>query len=345
VTTTKAPATTNGARSLEAWATEAEAAAGIARALAQTAFLPDSLKIYRDQQRTKLDLDATVAQAAAALLTGQELGLSPMAALRSIDVIPPGSGSPALRAAALRALVQHHGHDIWVTESTDTRAVVRGLRAGTDIVQESVWTIDRAKRMRLRGFNSPDGAWQRMPKNQLVARATAECARLIAADVLLGLPYVVEEILDEPDADGDGSSAESGAPMNARPGASARRRRRPAAALSPVSATPADQSGGGALPESPPITGSQRARLWAGLKRIGLTDKDQALETISRWVGRHVTSSNDLTSAEASLALDAIQGEEDTRAAREQTAVSGSESESERLAGPGEGDDPGSGDA
>src|SRR5215471_11428155 len=162
---------TSTGTSLEAWAAEAEAAAGIARALATTAFLPDSLKVYRDERRTQLDLDATVAQAAAALLTGQELGLSPMASLRSIDVIPPGSGSPALRAAALRALVQQHGHDIWVHESSDTRAVVRGIRNGTEIVQECVWTIDRAKRMRLRGFNSPDGNWQRMPKNQLVARA------------------------------------------------------------------------------------------------------------------------------------------------------------------------------
>ena len=238
--------TTPGA-SLAAWAVEAEAAAGIARALAGTAFLPDSLRIYDGKHN--LDLEATIAQAAAALLTGQELGLGPMASLRSIDVIPPGSGSPALRAAALRALVQHRGHDIWLHESSETRATVRGIRAGTEIVQESVWTIDRARRMKLRGFNSPDGNWQRMPQNQLVARATAECARLIASDVLLGLPYIVEEMLDAQDADGVAPSAESGAALTASPGASPRRRspRRPAALLS-------------AVPQPPTAAGRRRAR-------------------------------------------------------------------------------------
>ena len=147
-------------RSLSAWAAEAEAAAGIARALAGTAFVPDSLKVYGE--RRDLDLDATVAQVAAALLTGQELGFSPMASLRSIDIIPPGSGSPALRAAALRGLLQSKGHDIWVVESTDTRAVVRGRRAGSEIVQESIWTIDRARKMELRGFGQ-GGNYRRMP--------------------------------------------------------------------------------------------------------------------------------------------------------------------------------------
>ena len=335
---------TSTGTSLEAWAAEAEAAAGIARALATTAFLPDSLKVYRDERRTQLDLDATVAQAAAALLTGQELGLSPMASLRSIDVIPPGSGSPALRAAALRALVQQHGHDIWVQESTDTRAVVRGIRKGAEVVQECVWTIDRAKRMRLRGFNSPEGNWQRMPKNQLVARATAECARLIASDVLLGLPYIVEEIQDTQDAEDGGSSAESGAAMNARPGASPRRRKPPAAALPSSSSPPHDGAAGGGGDTPPPITASQRARMWAGLKRIGLVEKDEALDALSEWIDRRVTSSNDLTGAEASLVLDAIQAEEDRRAAAEQLAARGSESDAERAHEQAEGSQEGGGD-
>jgi len=323
-------ATTDEPGSLVAWAAEAEAAAGIARALATTAFLPDSLKVYRDPKRTNLDLDATVSQAAAALLTGQELGLSPMASLRSIDVIPPGSGSPALRAAALRGLVQHHGHDIWIVESTQTRAVVRGVRAGTDIVQESVWTLDRAKRLRVRGYADPNGSWQRQPGVMLVARATAEVARWIASDVLLGLPYIAEEIGDE-NGTGDGEPvAEGDATTNHRPGVRARRQSstarprrrspgaRPGGALALPSAT---ERTGEQAPTGPPISGSQRARLWAGLKRLGLTDRDQALEAISEWIGRSVSSSNDLTGAEAGVALTAIQNEQDRRAAAEQDAA------------------------
>jgi hypothetical protein len=318
--------------SLVAWAAEAEAAAGIARALATTAFLPDSLKVYADAKRTQLDLDATVAQAAAALLTGQELGLSPMASLRSIDVIPPGSGSPALRAAALRGLVQHHGHDIWIVESTQTRAVVRGVRAGTDIVQESVWTLDRAKRLRVRGYADPNGSWQRQPGVMLVARATAEVARWIASDVLLGLPYIAEEIGDESGA-GDEPVPEGDASANHSPGARPRRRAtragrspaRPGGALALPVANP--ETTGESAPAGPPITGSQRARLWAGLKRLGLTDRDEALDAISRWIGRGVTSSNDLTTAEASVALEAIQGEQDRRTVAEQDAADRADAE------------------
>jgi hypothetical protein len=34
------------------------------------------------------------------------------------------------------------------------------------------------------------------PRNMLIARATAEVARLIAADAILGIPYVTEELED-----------------------------------------------------------------------------------------------------------------------------------------------------
>lgn len=315
-------------RSLVSWGAEAEAAAGIARALAGTAFIPDSLKVRDD--RNQLDFDATVAQVAAALLTGQELGMSPMASLRSIDVIPPGSGSPALRAAALRGLIQQHGHEIWVVEATSTRAVVRGIRAGSGITQESIWTIDRARKMGLRGFNDPKGSWQRQPSAMLVARATAETARWIASDVILGLPYISEELQDQdPDEPIDG-----GVVMPPQPPAEPRRRTRRRSSTAPAAdataspsppQAPIPESGdrqgeddqGQPAAESPKIKPKQRAALWAGLKRMGLTGRDEALAAVSGWVGREVASSNDLTEAEASTALGALSAEEDRRAARE----------------------------
>jgi hypothetical protein len=36
------------------------------------------------------------------------------------------------------------------------------------------------------------------PANMLVARATAEVCRWIAADAIMGMPYAAEEIADEP---------------------------------------------------------------------------------------------------------------------------------------------------
>lgn len=184
------------ASDLIAWAHAASQAYQIATRLADTSFVPKAMQRRPDE-------------VTGAILTGRELGLSPMAALRSIDVI---DGTPAMRAHALRGLVQAHGHEIRLVESTDTRAVVVGRRRlrggvfGGGVVygeeQQSVWTLDRAKKANLAGKRN----WQTYPQAMLVARATAEVCRLVAADVLLGMPYAVEEldddaaVLDMPDA-------------------------------------------------------------------------------------------------------------------------------------------------
>lgn len=158
------------------WAAEAQAAYGIAAKLVTTSFVPSAMR-----QKPH--------EATAAILTGQEVGLKPMAALRSINII---SGTPAMTAIAMRGLVQSRGHKVWVEEQTDTRAVVCGQRRGSDKVQKSVWTMDRAHKLGLTGKDN----WKKQPQAMLVARATAEVCRLIAADVLLGLPYAVEELED-----------------------------------------------------------------------------------------------------------------------------------------------------
>jgi hypothetical protein len=123
----------------------------------------------------------------AAILTGQELGLQPMTALKSIDVI---QGQPALRAHAMRAIVQHQGHEIELVESDDVHCVMRGRRKGAEGWQTVVWDIPRA---RLLGLLNKD-QWKKQPKTMLIARATGELCRLIASDALHGLPYAAEEV-------------------------------------------------------------------------------------------------------------------------------------------------------
>ncbi|MFG3173710.1 hypothetical protein ACGFZC_01400 [[Kitasatospora] papulosa] len=123
----------------------------------------------------------------AAILTGQELGLQPMTALKSIDVI---QGQPALRAHAMRAIVQHQGHDIELVEADDTHCVMRGRRKGAENWQTVVWDIPRAQKLGLLGKDQ----WKKQPKTMLIARATGELCRLIASDALHGLPYAAEEI-------------------------------------------------------------------------------------------------------------------------------------------------------
>lgn len=159
------------------WAYQAKQAHQIAQSLAKTSFVPATMKGKPD--------DIT-----AAILAGHELGLQPMAALRSMDII---SGTPALRAHAMRALVQSRGHEIELVESTETRCSIRGRRKGSDNWQQVLWTIDRAKKLGLAG----KGEWQKQPQTMLIARATGEICRLVAADVLYAMPYAVEELGDD----------------------------------------------------------------------------------------------------------------------------------------------------
>lgn len=156
------------------WAQEAQQAARIAMSLAKTSFVPASLRGKPE--------DVT-----AAILAGQELGLRPMATLRSMDVI---QGTPALRAHAMRGLVQSHGHEVELVESTAERCVMRGRRKGAEQWQAVEWDLDRAASLGLTG----KAEWKRQPKTMLVARATGEICRLIAADVLFAMPYAAEEL-------------------------------------------------------------------------------------------------------------------------------------------------------
>lgn len=169
-----APAPTPGTTALMQWAQEADLAYQMAQKLAATSFVPQSLR-------------GKPGDITAAILAGSELGLKPMATLKSIDVI---QGTPALRAHAMRAVVQKQGHEIELVESTDTRCVMRGRRKGSETWQTVEWTIQRAAQMKL----TEKAEWKKQPQNMLVARATGELCRLIAADALHGMPYVSEEL-------------------------------------------------------------------------------------------------------------------------------------------------------
>lgn len=159
------------------WARDASDAHQVARSLAATEFVPEAMR-----NRPEL--------VTASILTGHELGLEPMAALRSIDIV---HGTPTLRAHAMRGLVQAAGHEIWPDEDcTDTRAIVYGRRHGSDIVHKSTWTMDRARKLDLANKDN----YRKQPGAMLIARATAEVCRLTAADALLGMPYAAEEIDD-----------------------------------------------------------------------------------------------------------------------------------------------------
>ena len=66
---------------------------------------------------------------------------------------------------------------------------MRGRRKGDEDWQEVVWTIERAGQL---GLTTKD-QWKKQPQTMLVARATGELCRLVAADALSAVPYAAEE--------------------------------------------------------------------------------------------------------------------------------------------------------
>jgi hypothetical protein len=254
------------------WVGEAQQAELIAQNLARTSFVPASLRGKPH--------DIT-----AAILAGQELGLQPMATLRSVDVI---QGTPALRAHAMRGLIQSRGHSVQVVESTPERCVIRGRRAGEDEWQTVTWTIERAAQL---GLTSKD-QWRKQPQTMLVARATGEICRLIASDVLYAMPYAAEELDAEPVA--ERVTVEE---ILTRPAAN------PAAsAVEQVQRI-----------DDRPISKPQIAKMAALMREAGITGRDAALAYVADVIGRQVESRNELNRTEAGQVIDALQAEVDAQ--------------------------------
>jgi hypothetical protein len=154
-------------------AREASSAHQLALALTKTDFVPASMK--------------DVGNATAAIIMGNELGLSPLNSLRSIYVI---HGTPALYARAMVALVLGQGHEIWTTISTAEKVEVRGKRKGSEHEEVSVWTTARAAKA---GYTK-NAKYTSNPEEMLFSKASAEIARKIGADVLAGVPFSIEEL-------------------------------------------------------------------------------------------------------------------------------------------------------
>lgn len=312
---------------LMSWAYAAQKAHEVALSLAETSFVPKSM--YRKP-----------GEVTGAILAGQELGLGPMSALAGIDVI---DGTPALRATTLRGLVQAHGHEIWVEESTETRAIVCGRRRDSQRVERSVWTMDRARKAGLANKRN----WVNHPQSMLVARGTSEVSRLVAADVLLGMPYSAEELADEAhevapvtalaarkrtaqrrnapmvDAELPAEDVPADVPANA----SEPQTERPPEDRPPTEAEAiAVMEEAGLAPEvisvelSPPtvapaapevhtaagMTDAQRKRLAVEMRKAGLVERADRLAYASRVVGRELASSTELSTIEATQVIQAL---------------------------------------
>jgi hypothetical protein len=280
---------------LVAWAAGLFAAKQLGDALCQTTFAP---KEFRGKAE----------DAAAAILHGDEVGLSPMQSLQSIYVI---SGKPALYARTMVAIVLAAGHEVWTVSKSDRSVTVAGRRRGSSHTIEETWTYDRARKA---GYTS-NKKYETDPAAMLYARAASDVCRQVAPDALAGLAFSVEEL--------ELGEAEPSATVSRTPRKATTAKRAPMPPepdVEPVAgvlerddsvagAGEADDSTTppGAEQSEVPATGPSEAqnrlmhRMFADL---GITDRTERLEFTSEIVGRVLTTSTELTRGDASRLID-----------------------------------------
>ena len=130
----------------------------------------------------------------AAILTGRELGIGPMSALKHVAVI---SGRPSLSAELQLALVRREGHRV-TGQATAERAELHGERADTGETMDVVWTVETALRAGLIDRLDEEGKpvarsqsgnplpWELYTHSLLWARAVTQLTSQLFSDVVVG---------------------------------------------------------------------------------------------------------------------------------------------------------------
>lgn len=272
------PSDPTGGR-LVAWAAGLSAAHQIGTALCGTSFVP---KDFRGKPE----------EAAAAILYGDEIGLSPTQSLQGVYVI---SGRPALYARTMAAVVMAAGHEVWTVSKTDAEVVVAGRRRGSNHTIEEKWTTARAKRA---GYLS-NKKYESDPAAMLYARALSDVCRQIAPDALAGISYSVEEL--ELAAEPATVTVQRETP--AEPVKRTAQRKAKPAAIEPPEPSLDEVTPD---PDAIPITDAQVKMLAASMNERGITDRADALAYVTKVIGRQVDSRKELTKDEASRVIDSL---------------------------------------
>jgi hypothetical protein len=117
-------------------------------------------------------------------MKGRELGLPPMQAFSSINVV---DGKASINSETMLAKILQAGGRIDYKKRTNTEVQLTVFRGNQKIDVE--WTIEDAKTAKLMANPS----WQKYPKRMLTWRAISEAAHLLFPDVIQGC-YLHEEI-------------------------------------------------------------------------------------------------------------------------------------------------------
>jgi hypothetical protein len=173
MTTALATVNQNTSAALAFEPSDVESAFHLADLLVRSKLLPRSL--------------STPEAAFTVIMAGRELGLTAMQSLRSLHVI---EGKPVMSADLMMALCLRSPvcERFRLVESTDTKATFEAKRIGQEPVRMS-FTIEQAKAAKLVDKDN----WKKYPAALLRARCIAALARVVFADLMLGI-YDTDEI-------------------------------------------------------------------------------------------------------------------------------------------------------
>lgn len=313
--------TSNGPSDLVQWAREASDVHRVAQILSTTQFVPKVLQGRPD------DIAATI-------LYGRELNMSPMVSLQQINMI---EGRPSLSALSMRGMAQAAGVKFRYEEQTETRCRISALGVGDGQWTTVTWTLDQAKKLGL----ATKSNWTKQPGAMLIARATSQLCRLVAAPLFLGMSYSTEELRDggndleptnvesQPAPPAEATRTIKRAPVRATATISEPKPTKPEeppklASSGPVS-TPETKRKGyvasigsyseddvpqrplGEIVDRPNMVGANtRSALMAAFNGVGITDRTTRLSYVSDLLKREIGSVNQITEDEARLILDQI---------------------------------------
>jgi len=121
---------------------------------------------------------------------GNALGIAPIVALNEINVI---NGTPSLSASMMASLARNAGHRVRTQNLEDGSAVCEIIRSDDpEFTHRSEWDQKKAQGAGLWG----KGHWAKDPATMLRWRAISECVRMACPEVLGGLKYTSEEVIE-----------------------------------------------------------------------------------------------------------------------------------------------------
>lgn len=220
-----------------------------------------------------------IGNALVAINLGSSMGLAPAESLYRIDVI---QGTPTASAELVASNVRKAGHKLRVKVDDSAQSVTAEIIRADDPDYTYAVTRDMKWAQQM-GLAKKDN-YVRQPMTMLQWRAITAVARLAASEALYGVGYTSDEIREMPAPQ---QTAAVTADQFVKPA---------------PTETAASQETGEAPSEQ------QRKKMFAALRDIGLTERDDILEYVSNLTGREVASSSDLTRAEVSTIIDSLEG-------------------------------------